>query len=60
MRLLIENYGDAIIYKEYPDDSLSIPARWVVEWKNGSTQIYSRNWYSLEKVTELVENSLKS
>ena len=55
MRLLIENYGDAIIYKEYPNDSLTIPARWVVEWKDGRQQIYSRDWYSLEKVKSLLK-----
>ncbi len=58
MKLVIENYGDATLYKEYPNDSLSISSRWVVEWKDGRQQIYSRDWYSLEKVTQLVEKQL--
>ena len=59
MRLLIENYGGATLYKEYPNDSLSIPARWVVEWEDGRTQIYCRDWYPLEKVMQLVEKQVK-
>ena len=58
MRLLIENYGDAVIYKEYSSELFNTPLRWVVEWNNGSTQIYNTNWYSLEKVKSFVECQL--
>ena len=56
MRLLVENYGDAQIFK---DKSLEGVLRWVVVWLNGDrVQTYSSKWYTLDKVKEYVEKEL--
>ena len=54
MRLLLENYGDARIFQDRPFGY----KRYVVEYKDGNTQMYSSLWYSLKKVKQIVEDSL--
>ena len=54
MRLLLENYGDARIFQDRPFGY----KRYVVEYKDGSTQMYSSLWYKLDKVKNLVEARL--
>jgi hypothetical protein len=54
MRLLLENYGDARIFQDRPFGY----KRYVVEYKDGSTQMYSSLWYKLDKVKSLVEARL--
>jgi len=54
MRLLLENYGDARIFQDRPFGY----KRYVVEYKDGNTQMYSSLWYKLDKVKSLVEARL--
>ena len=54
MRLLLENYGDVRIFQERPFGY----KRYIVEYKDGRTVMYSSIWYKLEKVKELVEAGL--
>ena len=55
MRLVVENYGDAMISR---DRSPAGVPRWVVEWRCGRTQIYSKAWYSIDQVKSFVEAGL--
>lgn len=56
MRLLVENYGDAQIFKDKYLDS--VPC-WIVVWLNGDrVQTYSSKWYTLEQVKEYVIKEL--
>jgi hypothetical protein len=54
MRLILENYGDARIFSERPYGY----KRYIVEYKDGRTVMYSSLWYSLEKVKKFVEKDL--
>ena len=56
MRLLEISYGNVRIFSERPFGY----KRYIVEWEDKSTQIYSSLWYKLDKVKEIVEKSLKS
>jgi hypothetical protein len=50
----MENYGDCIIYIARPYGY----KRYIVEWKDGRSQMYSGLWYSKSKVRKLVEAQL--
>ncbi len=50
----MENYGDCIIYIARPYGY----KRYIVEWKDGRSQMYSGLWYSKNKVRKLVEEQL--
>ena len=52
MRVLVDNYGDVRIFK---DRSLFGVPRYIVEWQDGSTQLFSAIWYGEKKVREIVE-----
>ena len=54
MRLLEESYGDVRIFSERPFGY----KRYIVEWEDKSTEIFSGLWYKLDKVKELVEARL--
>ena len=54
MRLLEANYGDVRIFSERPFGY----KRYVVEWQDGTLQMFSGIWYTLNKVQKLVENKL--
>tara|TARA_B100000767_G_C19467410_1_gene410620 strand:- start:58 stop:228 length:171 start_codon:yes stop_codon:yes gene_type:complete len=54
MRLLLENYGDVRIFQDRPFGY----KRYIVEYRDGRTQMYSSLWYKLEKVKKIVEDSL--
>lgn len=54
MRLLLENYGDVRIFQDRPFGY----KRYIVEWRNGNTQMYSSLWYKLSTVKENVERRL--
>lgn len=54
MRILVENYGDAKILKDRPHGY----ARWIVEWSNKETQIYSGIWYTEEQIRRKVEKEI--
>ena len=56
MRLLEISYGHVRIFSERPFSY----KRYIVEWEDKSTQIYSSLWYKLDKVKEIVEKDLKS
>ena len=55
MRLLIENYGDAKILKDKSPYGIT---RYIVEWKDGSTQMYNAGWYPLKLIKKYVEAKL--
>tara|TARA_B100000073_G_scaffold258819_1_gene218723 strand:+ start:624 stop:800 length:177 start_codon:yes stop_codon:yes gene_type:complete len=54
MRVLVKNYGDVRIFSERPFGY----KRYIVEWNDGHTQVYSGLWYKEEKVKEIVEDNL--
>jgi len=54
MRLLEKNYGDVRIFSERPFGY----KRYVVEWQDGTLQMFSGIWYTLNKVQKLVERNL--
>ena len=54
MRLLVANYGDCRIFSDRPYGY----KRFIVEWSDGSEQIYSGMWYSKEQIIRKVEKEL--
>ena len=52
MRVLVDNYGDVRIFK---DRSLFGVPRYIVEWQDGSTHLFSAIWYNEKTVREIVE-----
>ena len=55
MRLVLENYGDAKILKDKSPYGIT---RYIVEWKDGSTQMYNAGWYPLKLIKKYVEGKL--
>ena len=56
MRLLEANYGDVRIFSERPFGY----KRYIVEWEDKSTTMFSGLWYKREQVIKLVEEKLKN
>ena len=56
MRVLVESYGDVRIFSERPYGY----KRYIVEWQDGRTKMYSGLWYRENKVNELVEKELSN
>ena len=54
MRVLVENYGNVRIFKDRPYGY----KRWIVEWKDGGTEIYSGVWYKEEQIKRKVEKEI--
>ena len=54
MRVLVKNYGDVRIFSERPFGY----KRYIVEWSNGDTTVYSGLWYKEKTVREIVEDNL--
>ena len=54
MRVLVKNYGDVRIFSERPYGY----KRYIVEWANGDTTIYSGLWYKEKTVIGIVEDNL--
>ena len=54
MRLLEKNYGDVRIFSERPFGY----KRYIVEWQDGTLQMFSGIFYTLQKVQTLVEQKL--
>jgi hypothetical protein len=54
MRVLVENYGNVRIFKDRPYGY----KRWIVEWKDGGTEIYSGIWYKEEQIKRKVEREI--
>ncbi len=52
MRILVDNYGDVRIFK---DRSLFGVPRYIVEWDDGSTQLFNAVWYNIKTVREIIE-----
>ena len=52
MRVLVDNYGDVRIFK---DRSLFGVPRYIVEWDDGSTQLFNAVWYNIKTVREIIE-----
>ena len=54
MRVLVESYGDVRIFYDRPFGY----KRYIVEWSEGTTTMYSGLWYKEEKVKQIVEDNL--
>ena len=54
MRVLVKNYGNVRIFKDRPYGY----KRWIVEWKDGGTEIYSGIWYKEEQIKRKVEKEI--
>ena len=54
MILLLEIYGDAKVFQDRPFGY----KRYIVEYKDGRTKMYSSLWYKLDKVKKIVEDSV--
>ena len=54
MRVLVESYGDVRIFYDRPFGY----KRYIVEWNDGNTTMYSGLWYKEEKVKQIVEDNL--
>ncbi len=52
MRILVDNYGDVRIFK---DRSIFGVPRYIVEWDDGSTQLFNAVWYNIKTVREIIE-----
>lgn len=55
MRLLEANYGDVRVFSERPFGY----KRYIVEWKDGHTTMYSGLWYKKETILKMIEEKLK-
>ena len=55
MRLVLENYGDVKILKDKSPYGIT---RYIVEWEDGSTQMYNAGWYPLKLIKQHVEVKL--
>jgi len=56
MRAVIENYGDACIYQDRPFGY----KRFIVEFKDGSSKVYSGLWYKIDQVKKFTIGELDS
>ena len=56
MRLLEANYGDVRIFSERPFGY----KRYIVEWEDKRTTMFSGIWYKKEDVLKIVEGKLKN
>ena len=54
MRVLVESYGDVRIFYDRPFGY----KRYIVEWSDGTTTMYSGLCYKEEKVKQIVEDNL--
>ena len=54
MRVLVESYGNVRIFSDSPFGY----KRYIVEWSDGKTELFSSLWYSEKKVREIVECQL--
>jgi len=54
LRLLEESYGDIRIFSERPYGY----KRFIVDYGDGRTTMYSGLWYKIEKVKEFVEKEI--
>ena len=54
MRVLVENYGNVRIFKYRPYGY----KRWIVESKDGGTEISSGVWYKEEQIKRKVEKEI--
>tara|TARA_B100000941_G_C28496806_1_gene551496 strand:+ start:713 stop:889 length:177 start_codon:yes stop_codon:yes gene_type:complete len=54
MRLLVANYGDVRIFSERPFGY----KRYIVEWNDGTTTMYSGLWYKEKTIKQIVEDNL--
>ena len=54
MRVLVESYGDVRIFYDRPFGY----KRYIVEWSDVTTTMYSGLWYKEEKVKQIVEDNL--
>ena len=54
MRVLVESYGNVRIFSDRPFGY----KRYIGEWSDGKTELFSSLWYSEKKVREIVECQL--
>ena len=56
MRVLVESYGDVRIFSERPYGY----KRYIVEWSDGTTTMYSGLWYKIDQVKKFTIGELDS
>jgi hypothetical protein len=56
MRLVVASYGDVVITQ----DRVNGYKRYIVDWKNGSKQLFSGLHYTLDDVKERTEKRISS
>jgi len=56
MRVLVESWGDCRIFYDRPFGY----KRYIVEWNDGSHQIFHGIWYNEKTVKEIVEAKLQN
>ena len=54
MRLVLENYGDVRIYSDRPYGY----KRFIVEWSDGTKEVFSGLWYKEKTIRKIVEEKL--
>ena len=54
MRVLVESYVDVRIFYDRPFGY----KRYIVEWSDGTTTMYSGLWYKEKTVKQIVEDNL--
>jgi len=54
MRLLEANYGEVRVFSE----RIFGYKRYIVEWEDKTTEVFSSLWYSKQKILSLVEDRL--
>lgn len=55
MRIVLQNYGDCVLYTERPFGY----RRFIVEWPT-HTQLFSSIWYKEEQVKQIIEEKLNA
>lgn len=55
MRIVLQNYGDCVLYAERPFGY----RRFIVEWPT-HTQLFSSIWYKEEQVRQIIEEKLNA
>ena len=52
MRVLVENYGDVRIFSDRPYGY----KRFIVEWSDGTEEVFSGLWYKEKTIRKIVED----
>ncbi len=56
MRVLVANYGDVRIFSDRPYGY----KRFIVEWSDGTEEMFSGLWYKEKTIRKIVEGKLQN